>query len=163
MICFLQFFFVKRSNNFFAFKTTNIHYWLKITTVQRTVFLTFLITKTSPDQLGTWFLAKMLLYFDILTWLPSLNFGIFLLFSLLKPIYMLSFTSASFFLMVLWDMVLYLWTMSSNLSIYTFFDIEVLYYIFVLINLSARTDFPPLCVEYSSILLCWKNDFIDLS
>ena len=48
-------------------------------------------------------------------------------------------------------------TISSNLSIKTFFDIEVMYlYILVFriqINLSATTDFPSLYVEYISISL----------
>ena len=46
----------------------------------------------------------------------------------------------------------YIVVMSSSLSIYTFFDIEVMYFwiLFfkVLINLWATTDFPLLCVEY---------------
>ena len=51
-----------------------------------------------------------------------------------------------------------IFTISSNLSIYTFFDIEVIYlYILffdkVLINLSATRDFHSLCIEYSLISL----------
>ena len=37
------------------------------------------------------------------------------------------FTSTGVILMVLWYVLLYLLTMSSNLSIYTFFDIEAMY------------------------------------
>ena len=54
----------------------------------------------------------------------------------------------------------------SNLSIYTFFDIEVTYlyilFLKVLINLSVMTDFPSLCFECISILLFCENDFIYL-
>ena len=32
----------------------------------------------------------------------------------------------------------------------------------VLVNLSAATDFPLLCIEYISILLSFNHDFIDL-
>ena len=48
-------------------------------------------------------------------------------------------------------------TISSNLSIYTFFDIEVMYleiiFIKVLINFSTTTDYPSLFVEYISMSL----------
>ena len=38
-----------------------------ITYVHGTVFLAFLITKTSSDQFGVYNLAKMFFYFNILT------------------------------------------------------------------------------------------------
>ena len=60
LICFLQFFFVKCSNYFFDFKTTNK------TCPEHSVF-NFLIEVTSSDQFGTWAFAKMFIYFDILT------------------------------------------------------------------------------------------------
>ena len=71
-------------------------------------------------------------------WIPSL------LLSLLKSVYTFTFTSKSFILIVLGYVLLYLLTMSSNLSIYTFFDFEVFLINFVLYdsnNLSATTDF----------------------
>ena len=60
---------------------------------------------------------------------------------------MLGFTSACLVLMVLWHVLLYLLTMSSNLSIKTFFEIEVMFLLILLfkvliINLAATTDFP---------------------
>ena len=60
---------------------------------------------------------------------------------------MLGFTSAGLVLMVLWHVLLYLLTMSSNLSIKTFFEIEVMLLLILLfkvliINLAATTDFP---------------------
>ena len=60
---------------------------------------------------------------------------------------MLGFTSAGLVLMVLWHVLLYLLTMSSNLSIKTFFEIEVMFLLILLfkvliINLAATTDFP---------------------
>ena len=60
---------------------------------------------------------------------------------------MLGFTSAGLVLMVLWHVLLYLLTMSSNLSITTFFEIEVMFLLILLfkvliINLAATTDFP---------------------
>ena len=60
---------------------------------------------------------------------------------------MLGFTSAGLVLIVLWHVLLYLLTMSSNLSIKTFFEIEVMFLLILLfkvliINLAATTDFP---------------------
>ena len=60
---------------------------------------------------------------------------------------------------------MYLLTISSDLSIYRFFDIEVMYlsilFFKVLINLSAKVDFPSLCVEYNSTSFL-NYDFTDL-
>ena len=50
------------------------------------MFLTSLITKTSPGQSGGFPFAKMFLYFDILAWLPNLNLGSLLWTSLPKSI-----------------------------------------------------------------------------
>ena len=65
--------------------------------------------------------------------------------------------------MVLWYVLFYLLTMSSN---YTLFDIEVRYlqilFFKVLIHLSAATDFPSLCVAYTSISFFPSHDFIHL-
>ena len=66
----------------------------------------------------------MFLYFDILTLLTILNFGSSSLISLLESIYVLDFTSTDFFLIILSYVLLCLLTISSNLSIYTFFDTE---------------------------------------
>ena len=49
---------------------------------------------------GIWPIAKIFLFFDIITLPPILNLGPFLLFSFLKSVYMASFTSAAFILMV---------------------------------------------------------------
>ena len=53
---------------------------------------------------------------------------------------------------------------SSYLSIYTFFETEVIYLqisVFkVLAKLLATTNFPSLCIEYISILLSCNHDFI---
>ena len=55
---------------------------------------------------------------------------------------------------------------SSKLSIYIFLDIEVIHlqilFFKVLINLSAATDFPSLCVDCTSISLSCNHNFIDL-
>ena len=54
----------------------------------------------------------------------------------------------------------------TTLSIQTYFGIEVIYleilFFKILINLSATTNFHPLCAEYISISLSWNQDFIDL-
>ena len=60
--------------------------------------------------------------------ITNLKFRTFLIILVNKVnIYMLEFTSKGFILMVLLYTLLYLLTMSSNLSIYKFFDIEVIY------------------------------------
>ena len=69
----------------------------------------------------------MFLYFDILTLLTILNFGSSSLISLLESIYVLDFTSTDFILIILSYVLLCLLTISSNLSIYTFFDTENLF------------------------------------
>ena len=69
-------------------------------------------------------------YFDILTISAILNLGFLLLVSLLDSIYVFDFTSTGFILIVLWYALLYLLTVSFNLSIYSFFDIIAMYFIF---------------------------------
>ena len=54
-----------------------------VTHVHGTVFLT---TKTFSDQLGVYPLARIFLYFEILTWSPTLNLGFLSLTSLLESI-----------------------------------------------------------------------------
>ena len=136
------------------------------TYVHGTVFLTFLITTTSSDQFGVHSLAKLFFYLEILTWSPTLNLGSLSSTSLLacysiEWIYVLSSTSAGFILIVLWYILLYSFTTSFNLSIYTFFDIEVMtLQILVfkfLIDLSATTYFPSLCIEHISISLFFNH------
>ena len=106
----------------------------------------------------------MFLYFVILTMSPILNLGP------LSLLYLLfDFTSTSFILIVLWYVLLYLLTISSNLRIYTFFYIEVTYlkisFFKVLINLYATIDSFSLCFEFISMpfflvmisLICYKS------
>ena len=97
-----------------------------ITYLHGTVFLASLITKTSSDQFGVYPSAKKFLYYDIITYLQALNLGSLSLLSLIESIYVLSLTSTGFILIVLWYILLYSFTISSNLSIYTFFDTDVL-------------------------------------
>ena len=88
-----------------------------MTYVHITVFLTF-VTRI-------WNVAycEKCLYSDVLTWSPTLNLGSFSLFYLPEPIWVLSYILKGFILIVLW---LHLLTIPSNLSIYTFFDIDVM-------------------------------------
>ena len=101
--------------------------------------------------------------FDILIWSPTLNLGSLSLLFLPESNYRLFLTSAGFIVIVLWYILLYLFPISSNLSIYTFYDIEVMYLqilVFrVIINLSATIEFHSLCV---SMPLFFNQDFMDL-
>ena len=69
----------------------------------------------------------MFLYFDVLTESRILNLEFLLLISLLDSIYVFDSTSKGFILIVLWHLLSYLLTVSSNLSIQTFFETEVVY------------------------------------
>ena len=55
------------------------------------VFLNFLITKPSSLQFGMQHFAKIVLYFDHLTWLPALSLWSLAIFSIPKSIYVLDF------------------------------------------------------------------------
>ena len=91
-IFFLQFFFVKRSNNFFTVKITN-------NICSRHSILNFFNHKNFFWPI--WYLfEKMSLYFDILTWFATSKLGFSLLFALLKSKYVLDFTSAGSILIV---------------------------------------------------------------
>ena len=94
-----------------------------ITYVHGTIFLTFLITKVSSDEFGVYALAKMFLYFYILTWSPILNSGSLSLTFLPKLIYVLSLTSIGFTLIVLWYALLYLLTIYYIVNQNTHFSI----------------------------------------
>ena len=97
----------------------------------------------------------MFLYFDILTISPILNLWFLSLISLLESRYIHDFTSTGFYLIVLWSVLLWLLTISSNLSIHIFSwywcFVFINLFFKVLINFSAITDVPSLCVECISI------------
>ena len=95
--------------------------------VHGTLFLTFVITIASSDQFGTQPFAKMFLYFDVLTWLPALNLWSLSVTFLLELMYVFDVTSTGFISVVLWNLLLHLLTISSNLSMYKLFDIESIY------------------------------------
>ena len=112
LICFFQFFFVKCPNSFFVFKI--IH-----GICPQNNILTFCNHKNlfrpiwnKPIYKNVFIFCYIFIFFDV---------GYFSLISLLESIYVLDFTSAGFILIVLWYVLLYLWTRSSNLSIYAFF------------------------------------------
>ena len=75
-----------------------------------------LIAKTSSDQLGVYPVALMFLYFEILTWSPTLNLGSISLESTFYSAQQLDLTSIGLILIVLWNVLLYLLTISSKTS-----------------------------------------------
>ena len=115
------------------------------------MFLIFLITKTPSEYLEKAFSKNILLF---LTLSPTVNLEPSLLLYIYIPnIYWLYINRLYFNGSMIF-------TISSNLSISTFFDIEVIYlYILffdkVLINLSAARDFHSLCIEHSLISLIY--------
>ena len=110
--------------------------------------LNFLITKTFSDQFGVYPLAKIFLYLEILTWSSSLNLGSLSLTSFLKSRYVLSLTSTGSILIVLWH-VLFTHPLYHLIYRYIHFSTPKSWILVfnVLINLSATTDFPSLCIE----------------
>ena len=68
------------------------------------------------------FCKNVFLCFFILTISPILNLGSLSLISLIQRIYVFDFTSTGLILIVLWYVLLYLLTISSNLSIYELFE-----------------------------------------
>ena len=115
---FCNFFQKKGSSNFFTIKITNgICPW-------SIFFSIFVIIKISSDRFGAYTLTKMFFYFDTLIWSSALNLGFLYLLFLPELIYVLFLTSAGFILIVIWYVLLHVITISSNLSIYTYFDIK---------------------------------------
>ena len=126
--------------NFFFFFLQNVptisSLWKSLKAyVHRAVFLTFQSQKN--------FFRPILIL--------NLNLGFLSLFYFIKSIYVIYFTSTSFILILIWYLLLYLLTTSSNLPIFTFFILKSYIYKFysfkVLINLSAATNVLLLCVE----------------
>lgn len=117
----VEFRFIKCSNNFFIVNITN-------GICPRYSVFDFLITKTFSNQLGVQPLAKMFLCFDSLTQPATLASGSLSLRSTSKSIYVLIWISISFLLIVLWCMLLFLSTISSNLWTYTFLILQSYFY-----------------------------------
>ena len=102
LICFLQFVFVERSNNFFFNKIIN-------NICPRHRIFNFFNHKHLFRRIWS--------NFDILTLYPILNFGFLSLISLVESTYVFDFTSKRFILIVLWHELLYLLTILYNLSV----------------------------------------------
>ena len=114
-----------------------------MTYVHGTVFLTFV------TRIWNVIFCEKYLYFDVLTWLPTLNLGSFSLFYLPEPIWVLSYILTGFILIVLW---LHLLTIPSNLSIYTFFDIDVMN---IYVNFVLKGSNKSSSNNRFSFAMCW--------
>ena len=151
LICLLQFSFVKCYNNFFSTKVKAYVY--------DTVFLTFLITKTSSDQFGNLennFLQRFL-YFGILTWSPTSNIVSQSFFIALKSTYVIiKFTSTCFTFWLWYDTYLCL-TISSNLSIHNMLHIliMILYVLLCLLTISSN-------LSVYTFFWYWSHIFVNL-
>ena len=115
LIYLFQFFFVKRSNNFFTIKIAN--------DVSGTLFFTFLNTKNLFRSIRNKIFFENFFEHFFIFWysymITNFKFSIFLIIFLSESIYVLNFIFTSVILIVLWYVLLYLLTISSNLSIYT--------------------------------------------
>ena len=145
LICFWQFFSIKRPSNFFACKITNN------ICPPLSVFNVF-----NHKNFVRPIRSIIFLNFDILTISPVLNFGSSSLISLRKLIYVFDFKSASFILFVVWCVLLYLlirYSNTYNLSIYTFFILQAYTYKFHSLSsnrLFSNNRFSSLWVEHIS-------------
>ena len=105
------------------FRTVSSPLWPLIIYVHGTVFFKFVTTKLSADQFGTYTFAKISLYFDVLAKMVILNLAVFII-NLFTRVNICGF----FYVNILhFDYALLYISMSSNLSRYSFFDIEVMY------------------------------------
>ena len=114
---FLQFFFEKHSSNFFNVKSINNIY------PRNSIFNFF---HNEDFFIPIW---RVTFCKDIfLSWysyiVTNFKLTISIIFSSLKLIHVLEFTSTGFILIVLWHVLLHSLTISSNLTMYIFFDIE---------------------------------------
>ena len=110
LIWLLQFFFIKHPNFFF---TVNVFYCI------RSLYSNFIFFVWSV------IFGKNVFIFWYSYMITNFKFRIFI--TTLKSIYVLDFTSKAFISTVLWYALLHSVTISSNLSIYTFLDIAVIY------------------------------------
>ena len=120
LIYFLQFIFIKSSNNLFSIKIIN-------NICPRRSIFNFFNHKNFFRPIWSITFCKNIF---MLWYSPILNWGSLSLISLLEPIYVFFFTSTSFILILLWYLLLYLLTASSNLSIYTFLTLKSCVYKF---------------------------------
>ena len=118
-ICFLQFFFVKRSKNFFTIEITND------ICPQHNIFNFCNVKHFFWPTWNTAF-CKNVFLFRYSYMITNFKFRTFLTTFFIK-VNIYAYISAVFILMVLWYVLLSLITMSSNLSIDTFFNIEDMY------------------------------------
>ena len=159
-ICLIFFllFFIPRSKNFLSIK---VFYYIYPGPI-----FNFFNHKTSSDKFEEQTFAKTFLDFDILTWLPTLKLGSSPLFSLPKPIYVLDILSASYILIVLWYILLYLLTISPDFWICTFFwywsHVVLHSFVKVLLNFSLIISFSALYIEYVFLSLSCNHDFTNL-
>ena len=113
LIYLLQFFFIKCSNDFFTITIiNNISPWDCI--------LNFFNHKNSFRPIWSIALSKNFFVFRYSQMITNFKFRIFIIKFFTKVKYVLSLTLIGFILIVLYFLLLYLCTISSSLSIYTF-------------------------------------------
>ena len=152
LICFLQFFFAKRSYNFFDFKITN-------NICPQSSFLIFCNTKNVFRSIWNTAFCKNVFIFWYYHMIADFKYRTFLIIFFIKVnIHAWIYIKRFHFNPSMICVVKFI-----NYLSYKFFDNEVKILLFkVLINLSATTDFPSLSVKYISIAFFSNHDFIDL-
>ena len=145
LICHLQFVFIKRFNNFFS----NNSFWHICS--WNSIFK-FFNNKIFFRSICRVTFCKNIFLFWYSYMVTNLKFRIFLR---SKSIYVFEYISTSFILIILCYMLLYLLTVSFNLSIYTFLDIEDIFVDFVLYfsnKYFSKNRF--------FLIMCWIHSYI---
>ena len=148
MICFLKFFFVKRSNNFFSIK-------IKSSICSRNSVFNFCNHFLRP----IWNIAfcKNIFIFWYSNYTSILNLGSLLLISLLESMYVLDFTSKGVILILLRYVLMYYYIYQLYHRIYQyrhFFDIEVIYLQILFYFFESFRN------NIFSFIMCWINFYI---
>ena len=120
LTCFLQFFFIKRSNNFFSFKICNNIF-------HDTVLFNFFNYKNFFRPVWNIAFCKNVFIFWYSNNINNFKFRILIINFFTSVNVYAWFYISIFILIVLWYVSMYLLTISSSLLIYIFFDIEVIY------------------------------------
>ena len=144
----MQFFFKKRSNNLFFVKITN-------NICPRRCVFKFCNHKNFFRPIWSVTFCKNVSIWPYSNNIINFKFRIFIINPFTKSNLCNWFYINRVDFNFLWYVLLYIFPLSSNLLIYSFFDIEVIYlwisFFMVLINFLGTTNFPSLCIDYISI------------
>ena len=173
LVCFLQFFFVKRSNNFFTITITNniCPRHIVFNFFNHKIFLEQICNRTFCQKVFIFWYPNNITNFKfrifIVQFFTRVNICAWFYFKRLRfNCVMIDFTSRGSILIVSWHVLLYLVTISSNLSTYTFLMLDLYTYKFCSLRFSQIFQQQQIFLNYSflhiSMLFLSSHDFINL-